>query len=122
MLRLLSLSALLLCLNVELFADTNITNSVTELNRTIKETKPKKYEEINKENHITLMEFDEWLIVNEQKEAFVKAYNTSPNHKLVQKLKCMYELNTLFNEEMEFDDLEEKCSKQKDKIDTHTRR
>ena len=84
-----------------------------DLNSTNEKKETKKYEEIKKEGYITLTDFDEWLMVTDQKEMFVEAYNTSRSHPLVQKLKCMYELNSLYNGEMDFDDLESKCIGQK---------
>ena len=104
MLKLICSGAISVALSTGLYAQNG-------LNSTVEKTQVKKYEEINKEEHTALMEFDEWLIVIDKKEEFVKAYNISHNHTLVQKLKCMYELNTLFNGEMEFDDLEAKCSR-----------
>lgn len=74
----------------------------------------KKYNEIEMENSefITLQEFDEWLKVNDHYEAFVKAYNTSPDHPTVVKLKCFFELERLqgVGAEMSYDEMQQKCS------------
>lgn len=75
----------------------------------------KKYNEEEMENpeFITASAFDEWLKVNDHYEAFVKAYNRSSDHPYVKKIKCMFELDNLYDENIEFDILEEKCSNQK---------
>lgn len=54
------------------------------------------------------------LKVNDHYEVFAKAYNTSPNHPIVKKLKCLYELERLqsVDAEMLYDDMQEKCSNQ----------
>lgn len=44
--------------------------------------------------------------VNDHYEAFVKAYNTSPDHLTVTKMKCLYELENLqsVGSEMTYDE------------------
>lgn len=74
----------------------------------------KKYNTFEMENSklITLQEFDEWLKVNDHYEVFIKAYNTSPDHPTVIKMKCLYELESLqsVGSEMSYDEMLEKCS------------
>jgi len=73
-----------------------------------------KYNETEMENSkfITLQEFDEWLKLNDHYEAFVKAYNTSPDHPTVTKIKCLYELESIksVDAEMTYDEIQQKCS------------
>jgi len=78
----------------------------------------KKYNEIEVENSefMTLQEFDEWLKINDHYDAFVKSYNSSPNHPTVKKMKCLYELENLqsVESEMSYDEMQEKCSSKQD--------
>lgn len=89
---------------VQICADENKTKEYTKYNDL----------GIESSDNITLKEFDEWLKVNDHYEVFVKAYNTSPNHPIVKKMKCLYELESLqsVDAEMSYDDMQKKCSNQ----------
>ncbi len=70
--------------------------------------------EMENSNYITLNAFDEWLKVNDHYETFVKAYNSSPSHPMVKKMKCLYELESLQGEDnvMSYDEMQQHCSNQ----------
>lgn len=96
---LLSAFSVLTVAYVQLSADGNTTKKYNET-------------EIESSEASTLREFDEWLKVNDHYEAFFKAFNTSPNHPTVIKMKCLYELESLqsVGAEMSYDEMQEKCS------------
>lgn len=88
--------SIFLILVVQLSADANTTKKNNEM-------------EMENSEFITLQEFDAWLKVNDHYEAFVKAYNTSPDHPIVIKMKCLYELESLYDGVEIPDEIRKKC-------------